>query len=406
MAHICFFARSLLAHGPGGNERRVQVMVNGLARRGHRLTVLTTRHPEGVEREEADGVEVHYLSEAPSRRFSPAFWTASAQAFERIHGRDPVDVVMDVSLAGYGWVVNCSQRWPLPFVPSLDGGWKDGLRNRWAENEGLRDLAHFVLRALPEWWWGYRRWYQGVIGTADRILAGKASLVEILVREFGAPEAKFRHILTPADVERFRPDPALRARVREQYGLGEKQPVVLMAARISKQKGLQVGLEAVGRLRETFPDLGVLVAGGGPYETALKGLAKQLGLGERVVFCGPVEPVDMPAYYNAADLFLNPTMLIEGIMFVVVEAMACGTPVIASAIGGIPEVVVHGQTGRLVPPGDVARLSEEIAHLLAHPEEHRALAESALRYIHDNLTEKRFLQVVDDTIQEVLRERQ
>ena len=61
-----------------------------------------------------------------------------------------------------------------------------------------------------------------------------------------------------------------------------------------------------------------------------------------------------------------------------------------------------GQTGRLVHPGNVARLSEEIAHLLAHPEERRALAESALRYIHDNLTEKHFLQVVDETIQEVL----
>ncbi len=402
MAHICFFAKSLLAHGPGGDERKVQSLFESVAKLGHRVTVLTTRHPLGVEREEAPGLEIRYLPHAPSRLLSVAYWRASSQAFEAIHSRDPFALVMDVSLAGYGWVVNCSQRWPLPFLPSLDGGWKDGLRNRWSENDGLRDLVHFFLRALPEWWWGYRRWYRGVIGAADRILVGKASVIPILVREFGVPEAKFRHTPAPVDVECFRPDTALRARVREQYGLGEKQPVVLMAARFTKQKGLQVGLEAVGRLRETFPDLGVLVAGGGPYETALKGLAKQLGLGERVVFCGPVDPVAMPAYYNAADLFLNPTMLIEGIPFVVVEAMACGTPIITSAIGGIPELVVHGKTGRLVPPGDVARLSEEIAHLLAHPEERRALAESALRYNQDHLTEKHFLQVVDETIQEVL----
>ncbi len=62
----------------------------------------------------------------------------------------------------------------------------------------------------------------------------------------------------------------------------------------------------------------------------------------------------------------------------------------------------HGQTGRLIPPGDVARLSEEIAHLFAQPEERRALAEGALRSIHDNLTEKHFLQEIDETIQEVL----
>lgn len=402
MAHICFFARSLLAHGLGGNERHAQILIHGLARHGHRVTVVTTRHPEGVEREDAPGVEIHYLPQAPSRRLSPAYWTASAQAFERIHHKEPVGVVMDISLAGYGWVASCRQRWPLPFVPFMTGGWKDTLRNQWTNADGMRDRVHFVLRALPEWWRGYRPWYREVLGAADRILVDHPSLAPILCREFGVSEAKFRPAFSPADVERFRPDPALRAHVRKQYGFGEGQPVILMAATLSKQKGVQIGLEAVGRLRETFPNLGVLIAGGGSYEAALKNLADRLDLAERVVFCGPVEPEAMPAYYNAADLFVNPTLRVEGMPCVITEAMASGTPVITSAMGGIPDVVVHGQTGCLVPPGDVDRLSEEIARLLTHPEERRALAENALRHVHDHLTEEHFTQVVDETIQEVL----
>ncbi|MDV2503965.1 MAG: glycosyltransferase family 4 protein [bacterium] len=402
MTHICFFARSLLAHGLGGNERQVKSLIDSAVSLGHSVTVITTHHPRGIDHEEVGLTKIHYLPEAPSRRLSPTYWEASARTFERIHTRHPVDLVMDISLAGYGWVTNCRQRWPLPFVPFMTGGWKDTLRNRWAENDGLADLAHFFLRALPEWWWGYRRWYRGIIEAADRILTDNTYVIPVLGREFGVPETKFRATFAPVDVERFRADPALRDHVRKQYGFGEGQPVILMVATLSKQKGVQIGLEAVGRLRETFPNLGVLVVGGGPYEEILRELADRLGLAERVVFCGPVEPETMPAYYNAADLFVNPTLRVEGMPCVITEAMASGTPVITSAMGGIPDVVVHGQTGRLVPRGDVDRLSEEIARLLTHPEERRALAETALRHVHDHLTEEHFTQVVDETIQEVL----
>lgn len=405
MAHICFFARSLLAHGLGGNERHAHILIHGLARLGHRVTVVTTRHPKGVEREEAPGVEIHYLSQAPSRRLSPAFWEASAQAFESVHERESVGLVMDISLAAFGWVAKSRQRWPLPFVPFMTGGWKDTLRNQWTNADGLKARVHFVLRALPEWWWEYRRWYRGVLGAADRILVDYPSLIPILSLEFGEPEATFRPAFSPADVERFRPDPALRAHVRKQYGFGEEQPVILMVATLSKQKGVHIGLEAVGRLREAFPHLGVLIVGVGPYEGALEGLAGRLGLAPRVVFSGPVEPEAMPAYYNAADLFVNPTLRVEGMPWVITEAMASGAPVIASAMGGIPDVVVHGQTGRLVPRGDVAQLSNEIERLLANPEERRALAEAAHRYIHDHLTQDHFIQVIEETIQEVICQR-
>jgi glycosyltransferase involved in cell wall biosynthesis len=402
MVHICFFSRSLLAHGIGGNERLAHAIIQGLARRGHRLTVLTTSHPKGLEREEAPGVEIHYLPETPAGRLGRAFWRASLRAFERLQGQDPADLVMDISLAGFGWAAEARQRWPLPFVAFMTGGWKDVLRNRWADVEGPLELAHFFLRALPEWWWGYRRWYKQVTGLAQRILVDHPSLKTILVREFGIDAGKIREAFSFADTERFRPDEALRQRVRKELGLSDEQPVVLMVAVLTRQKGIQVGLEALGLLRDDFPDLKALVLGNGPYRRSLEELSSKLGLSERVIFLGEVEPDCLPGFYNAADIFLNPTLRIEGLPLVISEALACGTPVITSAQGGIPDVIAHGQTGCLARAGDANGLAREIARLIENPRERQALAQAGLEFVRRNLTEEHFTDTVEKTILEVL----
>jgi glycosyltransferase involved in cell wall biosynthesis len=373
-------------------------MVEGLAGRGHHVTVLTTRHPEGLEHEEAPGREVHYLSHAPSRRLSLEYWKASSQAFEVFHDRRPVEIVMDIALSGFGWVTASRKEWPLPYVAFLTGGWKDLLRNKWTEADGPMDLAHLLLRGLPEWWLKYRRWYGTVIGAADRIMVDHASLISILESEFGAPRSKFVAAFSPVDVERFRPDQLLRAQVRKEHGLGEEQMVILMAAVLSKQKGIQIGLEAVTRLCERYPELAVLVVGGGPYRPVLESMTRSLGIAEKVVFCGPVEPEAMPAYFNAGDMFVNPTLRLEGMPIVLPEAMASGATVISSRIGGIPDLVHHGETGLLVTPGDVEALCREIARLLDEPTERKALADAALSYVRGQLTVEHFLELVEATL--------
>lgn len=366
------------------------------------MTVLTTRHPEGLSREEAPGLVVHYLSEAPGRRLSTDYWKAGSQAFEAVHSLRPVDLVMDIALSGFGWVKAGRKDLPLPYVAFLTGGWMDVLRNKWTEVDGPLDLAHLLLRGLPEWWFRYRRWYGAVIGAADRVMVDHASLVSVLEREFGAPRSKFVAAFSPVDVERFRPDPRLRAQKRKQHGLDEERPVILMAAVLSKQKGVQVGLEAVARLSGDFPDLAVLVVGGGPHQAELERLARRLGIAERVVFCGPVGPESMPGYFNAGDLFVNPTLRVEGMPVVLPEAMASGTAVVSSEIGGVPDLVRHGELGLLVPPGDVEVLSREIARLLADPSERKSLAEAALSHVRENLTVEHFSGLVERTLLDAL----
>ena len=112
-------------------------------------------------------------------------------------------------------------------------------------------------------------------------------------------------------------------------------------------------------------DLRIVVAGGGPCLNDLTSLVSELNVADRVAFRGEVR--DVPSLLADASIFVLPS-LSEGIPLTVLEAMAAGLPVVATRVGGIPEVVVHGETGLLVPPADPRALSQAILDLWRDPE--------------------------------------
>jgi glycosyltransferase involved in cell wall biosynthesis len=125
----------------------------------------------------------------------------------------------------------------------------------------------------------------------------------------------------------------------------------------------------------------MLVVGDGPHADALRAAAGRLGLADAARFVGPVPHDAASEYYNCADALLMPTLTVEGLPYVLLEAMACGTPVIASDSGGVAEVVRPGCTGVLVPPGDVAALAAQAGALLREPDLRARLAAAALRAV-------------------------
>lgn len=135
-------------------------------------------------------------------------------------------------------------------------------------------------------------------------------------------------------------------------------PIVLTIARLDAQKGIAHLLDAAAAV----PEASFAIAGDGPDRGELHARAAALGLGERVRFLGHRR--DVPALLAAADLFVLPS-LYEGLPLSVLEAMAAGVPVVATAIGGTDEVVCDGETGTLVPPGDPQALAAAIRRTLA-----------------------------------------
>ena len=154
----------------------------------------------------------------------------------------------------------------------------------------------------------------------------------------------------------FRPQ-VRDAAFRREHGAGDDDILIVSVGRLVGWKGHRVVIEALRGLPENFR---YLIAGDGPEREALQALADGSGLAGRVRFAGAVAHGDLPRLLSNSDLFVQPSTGEEAFGISVVEAMACGLPVFASNNGGLPEIIVEGETGRLLPPGDVAAWREAI----------------------------------------------
>jgi phosphatidylinositol alpha-1,6-mannosyltransferase len=147
---------------------------------------------------------------------------------------------------------------------------------------------------------------------------------------------------------------------------------MLTVGRLVEHKGQDNGMRALSLLRDSEPDLRYAMAGTGENEPALRALAAELQLGERVRFLGNVTDEDLPALYNVADLYLGASRVavnhVEGFGIALVEAAATSLPVVAGREGGMPEAVVDGVTGLLTDPYDPAAIADSIRLILRSPE--------------------------------------
>jgi glycosyltransferase involved in cell wall biosynthesis len=173
------------------------------------------------------------------------------------------------------------------------------------------------------------------------------------------------------NTDRFRPDPSVRRQVRQAQGVGEEF-IAVTVAHLIKDKGIDVAVKALAQLPEGIV---LWVVGEGPERGNLEVLAQALGLGRRVRFLGPRRNVE--PFIQAADCALCPSVWAEAAGLVNLEAQACGLPVVASRIGGIPEFVEDGRTGFLFTPGDHRELAERIHQLCDDPDLRQRMGQEA-----------------------------
>ena len=205
----------------------------------------------------------------------------------------------------------------------------------------------------------------------------------------GYPDAAARVIPYGVDAATFRPDPARRAPWRERLGIPAAAPLLLSVGRMATKKGLQVLVPELPALLAAVPDAHVVLAGGGDLLPLLQRLASPVA--DRVHFPGPVLRDTLPDLYRAADAFVLPAVHdakgnVDGLPNVILEAMATGLPVVATAISGIPLAIDHGVEGLLVGEGDGTALREALQAVLADPGRARAMGEAARRRVTAELT--------------------
>ncbi|WUH91781.1 D-inositol-3-phosphate glycosyltransferase [Streptomyces sp. NBC_00433] len=262
-------------------------------------------------------------------------------------------------LSGHvGWLA--AERWGVPLVHAMHTMAK--VKNAsLAENDAPEPLARVIGETQ-------------VVAAADRLIANTDEEAGELVRHYAAAPGKVAVVHPGVNLQRFRPG-AGRADARARLGLPQDALIPLFAGRIQPLKAPDVLLRAVAVLLDDDPALRdrlVVPVVGGPSGTglakpeALHKLAARLGISDVVRFQPPVDQERLADWYRAATVLVTPSYS-ESFGLVAIEAQACGTPVVAAAVGGLPVAVCDGRTGFLVPGHDPRDYAQVLRRFVDHP---------------------------------------
>jgi glycosyltransferase involved in cell wall biosynthesis len=204
---------------------------------------------------------------------------------------------------------------------------------------------------------------------AARIICITDALARFNVREVGLPEAKL--VVVHYGLDEL---PAAWGPPGD-WDIQEDAPLLLAISRLERQKGLDIAIEALARIRATGSTATLLILGGGSLEGELKALAEARGVAAATVFAGRTG--DVTHWLGRADVFVHPARW-EGFGLVLLEAMLARLPIVASEVSSIPEIVVDGETGYLVAVDDVERLADATGALLTDPALRASFGDAAL----------------------------
>jgi glycosyltransferase involved in cell wall biosynthesis len=356
---ICCLATQVADHLIGGMARQTSQLAADLAQLGHDVTIVTTARADGRERVEAEGVAVHYLRGTVPGSQSAAWWRASAPAFRDLQRARGFDVIWSQSVAAAA-VARTLRAGDPALVPIVQGTAPEMIASILSAVRHGRARAPLglSLRRIARQAVNYARVDRVLFRNATLVLPVSRTVGDAVRRWYRVPRRRIVVVPNAVDPEVFQPDPARRAALRARWEAGDDSLVLLSVGILGDQKGVDLAIEALARLDGS--DAQLVVVGDGPLRPALEAFARARGVGDRVRFVGAVAYDAVAEYYGAADLFLFPTLRREGLPGVVTEAMAAERPVIASRIGANEELVDDGDTGFLVPRGDVAALVAKI----------------------------------------------
>ena len=316
--------------GWGGQELRILTEMEGMARRGHRVALLTAGTADILPAARARGLAAVGLpieaKKLPGLVAVRRWLARDGAAFDVINTHSSTDAWL-VALA-------CAT---LPRMPPV-------VRTRHVSTP---------VNNAPATRWLYQR------ATAHLVVTGQALKAQ-LVRDNGIDPARITSVRTGIDLARFRPLDRAGARARLAV---DGRPAVAILATLRDWKGHDDLLDAWVLLRERVPGWQLLVIGDGPRRAHLEGRVAALRLAGDVRFTGNQD--DVPAWYACADIAVLPSYGDEGVPQSLMQAAACGLPAVATPIGAIPEAVVDGTTGILVPPRTPPALADALVRLMS-----------------------------------------
>ncbi len=339
----------------GGAERATVDVSEALIKAGHRAIVVSKGGYLQAELQAKHAM--HIKHDVASKNVFYIIFNAFYLAYIII--KEEVDIIHARSRAPAWSALLASRMTGVPFITTFHAAYKGTLF--------------------------FKKWYNSVMTKSNRIIAISQFISRHIQNNYGVRPERITVIPRGIDMGVYNADmiaPERKARLLASWNNKTNAPVIIMPGRLSPIKGHELVLEALKLIKDQAficvfigPD-----QGRSKYSERLRGLVNEYGLKDKILW---MDGGDVPAAYALAQLVLSPSQVAEGFGRVPVEAQAMGVPVIATALGATDETIVEGQTGWLVPAGDVQALSHAIAKCLAlTPQERAAMSQKAKEYVH------------------------
>jgi glycosyltransferase involved in cell wall biosynthesis len=340
-ASILCLGMEWFPHHPGGLNRYVYELMLQLATDGDVVEFCGVNLPLTLEQ---PILLTNLVSEQSN--LATRLWSISRE-FDRRQLQQPDAINLHFAL--YSWPILDKLPPDVPVTCSFHGPWA---------LEGQQEGA-------KPWSVAFKRWIEGrVYRRCDRFIVLSRAFGEILHREYNIPWEQIHLIPGGVDIDRFELN-LTRQQARAVLGFPQDRPILFTPRRLVQRMGLDILLQALVAVKSKVPDVWLAIAGKGALRPVLEQRSDELGLQAHVKFLGYVPDEQLPVAYQAADLTVVPSQSLEGFGLILLESLACGTPVLSTPVGGMPEVLRPFQPALVTDSPDPAALTTRLIDLLS-----------------------------------------
>jgi len=384
-----FVAEEIYPDAIGGVHTYIYNIAKGLTKKGHKVTILTRLIKSNLpQEEEMDGFKVYRYgfkdySFSLAKQFSCILnIRKKADSLLKKNNFDLINLHSPQAALG----VNLSKK--SKGIPKIYTFYALQHKEDLLSAKAVTYQWHQWRRYLKPFWLviylGLMQWLEKMALTrAQKIIVLSDYTAGCLAKVHGISPDKAVKAPGGVDMDLFKPEPD-KNRVRQTLNIPANKQVLFTLRRLVPRMGLDNLIKAMPAIIEKHPDVLLLIGGKGPLESELKSLIEELNLTDFVKLLGCLDQDKAPLYCQAADLFILPTKALEGFGIVTLEALACGTPVLGTPVGGTAEILSKLDKELLFKGTDPGSIAGLILRYLEDPGKLGAIREKAHRFIVDN----------------------
>lgn len=366
--HACIFSLVNYWQGvKGGMEIHGKLLIEGLIKSGHAVTIISTNHPNDKMFERVEGAQIYYLNNTVFSSYWNNWGRESFRKFSELHAINPFNLIISQSFSAYYYAKRKSASHLPPLVSFIHGaGPNIALNQAKAAFTYKNTPITKILRIASSFFCHYFFLHLPTLLGSDAIICASIHVSQLVAKWYPVKHGKVFTVPNGIDVSSISQKNETYSNLRRHFGVKNDDILLMTSGSLTIEKGHHIAINALNLLLKETPSISIklLIIGDGNYRDSLTKLVAKLGLTNRVFFTGFVPNELIWDYYDAADIYLIPTLRDEGLPFALLEAMATSLPIIASRIGGIPTVIEHGVEGLLIEPGDLNGIVSAISSLL------------------------------------------